>query len=205
MTDLFPHLHTIALMGRIGSGKSTARAWFEAQGIETIDGDQLVHELYQPEGLGCQKIKTFFGEEFLTREGSVNRKKLLRTLGKSPKKWEVLNRIVLPLVADQIQRKLHKAKGPYVVIELQNPETRPFKAYLDEYWTIEATPETRRQRLLEKKWTSTQIDALEQQQANAHFPQEKTIENEGDLKTFHQNLEKAWNAFLICEQDLKSV
>lgn len=188
MGKAFPHLHILGITGEIGSGKSTVASVLKKKGWETIDCDEIVHKLYQPEGSGTQKIKTFFGETYLTKEEAVSRKKLLRILVKSPKKWEILNRMIHPLVAEQLMRELRKVKGKKVAIEIQIYNERLFSDFIDQLWKIQSTRENQFKRINKRKLSLEEFESMRNQQKSGEEIKSITIENNGDKKKLEQTV-----------------
>jgi len=66
------------LTGGIASGKSTVARFFAEAGVHVIDADQLSREVMRP-GEDCyDEIVRTFGEDFLTEDRQIDRKKLGR-------------------------------------------------------------------------------------------------------------------------------
>ena len=107
----------LGITGFIGSGKTVVAEMFQGLGAEYIDADAVVHELYKPDQPGARKIRDFFGEEFLTSGGSVNRKKLANVVFNNLKKLEILNKLIHPLVTNEIQKMIDKSEKDLIVIE----------------------------------------------------------------------------------------
>ncbi|MBT5016135.1 dephospho-CoA kinase [Candidatus Peregrinibacteria bacterium] len=155
----------LGITGKIGAGKSTIARTLEKKGWFYLDCDQITHELYEPNGRGAEKIQTFFGDEFLKKDESVNRSKLMRTLLKNTKKWDILNRLIHPLVADEIERRLRKIDSPKIVVEIQVFNEKLFKDLFDELWIIEAPQKIRHSR--KTNLSSAEIEAVEAQQSKS--------------------------------------
>lgn len=190
MSERFPQIRVIGLTGKIGSGKSTAREWFEKQGIPTVDCDTIVHESYEAGREGAIKIQTLLGDDYLTPTGAVDRKILLRRLGTNLKKWEILNRMIHPIVIDQLQRKLKKIHHPVAVIEIQIYERRYFEKLIDELWIIEAKKATRHARIHNRKIGETFLEVMEKQQEKAWEIPVKMISNDGTREELLKQLEE---------------
>lgn len=65
-------MRTIALTGRIGSGKSTVAAILVSLGAAVIDADRIVHDLYRDDVELRHALEGRFGANVLTSDG-VNR------------------------------------------------------------------------------------------------------------------------------------
>lgn len=107
----------LGIGGFIGSGKSTVARSFEKLGAYRIDADEVVARLYEPGAVGYQKILNFFGDDFMAKDGSLNRKKLAREVFDDPKKLRILHDLIHPLVTSEIQKLIDKSSNPLVVIE----------------------------------------------------------------------------------------
>ena len=104
-------------------------------------------ELYQADQPGAIKIRAFFEGTYLRSNGSVNRAKLLRTLFKHPKKWEVLNRMIHPLVAETLKQRLAKIERGVVVLEIPIYDARLFGKIINELWVITCSEAIQAKRL----------------------------------------------------------
>lgn len=187
MSSLFPQLTVIGITGKIGSGKSTVAHFLENHGAFRLDCDQIVHDLYKPGGLGSKKIHTFLGEPYMRRDGSVNREKLLKELFKHPKKWQVLNRMIHPLVAEMLRRELRKIPNPssggeiWVALEIPIFDARLFGPFIDALWVIESSEDIRVDRLRDRSLTRHEIEQISHQQSDQYDFPHVVLPNEGDL------------------------
>ena len=65
----------IGLTGGIGSGKSAAANFFQNEGINVIDADNLAREVISIGTSGFSSVVDFFGERSIDIDGSINRAK----------------------------------------------------------------------------------------------------------------------------------
>jgi len=108
----------LGVTGYLGSGKSTAIKYFKTHGFLAIDADKVVHELYEPGKDGWKKIKDFFGEEYLIKgKGKVNRTKLRKVVFNNTAKLRILEKLVQPVVFNEIRKRIQKEKPEYVALE----------------------------------------------------------------------------------------
>lgn len=108
----------IGVTGYLGSGKSTALKYFKKHGFYIIDADKVVHELYEPGKDGWRRIKDFFGEEYLVKgKGKVNRTKLRKVVFNNTAKLRILEKLVQPVVFNEIRKRMQKVKSDYVALE----------------------------------------------------------------------------------------
>lgn len=100
----------LGICGKIASGKSTVLSVFKKYGWFAIDADKIVHELYKADMPGQRRIADFFGEEFMKKDGSVDRAKLRKVVFDNEKKLKILNKLIHPLVLAEVLKILSDAK-----------------------------------------------------------------------------------------------
>ncbi len=95
--------YIIGLTGGIASGKSTASAYFRSKGIEVIDSDLIVKDLWKNNQEMIQKAESLFGFSI----NSMTDKKKISQLIFSDKKLRMrLNEIVHPYVYQKIDEMI---------------------------------------------------------------------------------------------------
>lgn len=97
--------YVIGMTGGIASGKSSVVKRFEKLGAYTIDCDKLGHSAYLPGRTAFKLIVEEFGEEILSTEGTVDRKKLGPIVFNNKDKMRRLNQIVWPEIR-QIRKEI---------------------------------------------------------------------------------------------------
>lgn len=99
----------IAIVGRIGSGKSTILEAFKKAGWKTLQLDELTSKLYQNPHV-LKKIKEAFGED-VVKNNKPDRKQLAKLVFKSEKRLRALNEIFLPF----FEKEIKKLKGNWAI------------------------------------------------------------------------------------------
>ncbi len=66
----------LALTGGIACGKSLVAKFFRELGVQTLDADDVVHELEAPGGAAVPAIVSRFGQSVLAPDGGIDRSKL---------------------------------------------------------------------------------------------------------------------------------
>lgn len=95
----------IALTGGIACGKSLFTRYLNQLGVDTIDADDIVHELEGVNGEAVPLIAKEFGSDVLEENGSVNRHALAQKVFSgedSSVKRKILESILFPLVHKKI-------------------------------------------------------------------------------------------------------
>lgn len=181
----------IAITGKIGSGKSTVLQLLKKRGAAIIDCDAITRDLYSAGGKGALKIQTFFGDEFLDKKGNVDKKKLLRTLVKFPKKWAILTRIIHPSVIDELKRriKIAKTQSDTVAVEIPVLSKKLAQIEFDQLWVIDAPKTVRRRRIVSRNLRREELEAIEDVQSEIIFPKNaRVIKNTGSISTLEKKI-----------------
>ncbi|WP_216936774.1 MULTISPECIES: dephospho-CoA kinase [unclassified Acinetobacter] len=106
----------LGLTGGIGSGKSAASQWFEAQGITVVDADVVAREVVEIGQPVLAQIQQAFGDWVLLEDGSLNRRGLREYIFQSPEARKTLESITHPAIRTSIIQQLHAAQSPYAIL-----------------------------------------------------------------------------------------
>ena len=106
----------LGLTGGIGSGKSAASQWFEAQGITVVDADVVAREVVEIGQPALAQIQQAFGNWVLFEDGSLNRRALREHIFQSPEARKILENITHPAIRTSIIQQLHDAQSPYAIL-----------------------------------------------------------------------------------------
>lgn len=106
----------LGLTGGIGSGKSAASQWFEAQGIQVVDADIVAREIVKKGQPALTQIKDTFGDWVLLENGELNRRALREHIFKEPNARQQLEQITHPAIRSAIIQQLANATSPYVIL-----------------------------------------------------------------------------------------
>ena len=90
----------VGLTGSIAVGKSFVLEIFRELGCHVLDADETAREVVEPGTKGLAEIVENFGDEILSADGSLDRKKMGRIVFAEEGKRQLLNSIVHPLVID---------------------------------------------------------------------------------------------------------
>ncbi len=106
----------LGLTGGIGSGKSAASQWFEAQRITVVDADVVAREVVEIGQPALAQIQQAFGNWVLLADGSLNRRALREYIFQSPEARKTLEDITHPAIRTSIIQQLHAAQSPYAIL-----------------------------------------------------------------------------------------
>ena len=85
---------SVGLTGGIACGKSTVADMFVRKGAYLIDFDVLAHEVQKPGRAAWERAVSYFGDDILLPDKSINRDKLAKIVFYNPEKLNSLNQIV---------------------------------------------------------------------------------------------------------------
>ena len=116
-----------------------------------IDADEVAHEVTSPGSAGFKEIIEEFGEDLLTAEGNLNRKKLGEIVFSDKEALSKLNAIVHPLVIENIRQMLVKIEcSPCVVLDVPLLFESGMDDLCDEVWVVAVDEDTQVKRLMER-------------------------------------------------------
>lgn len=96
----------IGITGGIGSGKSTVSAYLRAKGYQVVDADQVARDVVKPEGDVLNQLVREFGEEILSDDGTLNRKKLAGMTFDNSIKKQKLDSLTHGAILREIRKRL---------------------------------------------------------------------------------------------------
>lgn len=108
----------IGLTGSIASGKSTVANILKEYRLPIVDADLIARQVVEKGAPTLQKIVEAFGEDILTEEGEMDRKKVGELIFNNEEKRNILNSIIHPAIRAEMlrQRDEHVANGEKAVI-----------------------------------------------------------------------------------------
>ncbi len=110
-------MYVIGLTGGIGSGKSTAASIFSELGITVVNADQLARDVVEPGKPALDAIKERFGDDILSNDGSLDRRKLREIVFADKKQLAWLEQLTHPLIGELLIQQLQSATSPYAILE----------------------------------------------------------------------------------------
>lgn len=106
----------VGLTGGIGSGKSQASQWFEAQGITVVDADVVSREVVEKGSPTLAKIVAKFGDWVLDSQGELNRRALREHVFAHPQALIDLEQITHPAIRQRVKDLLAESTSPYTLL-----------------------------------------------------------------------------------------
>ena len=182
----------VGMTGGSGSGKSTVASIFASCGATVIDADAVYHSLISAPSACVSALVDAFGEEILTPDGAIDRKRLADVVfdvtDNEKKKLATLNSITHRFVYEEFKRLLTQCESEsLVVMDVPLLFQSGFDRLCDLTVAVLAPMELRLARI-------TQRDGIDVQAAERRLAAQpddeyyltradRVIRNEGDLDT----------------------
>lgn len=183
-------IRRIGLTGGIASGKSTVSSYLIENGYTIIDADQISHQISQVGGKLYKNIISSFGEDILTSENEIDRKKLGKIVFENNLKLRELNEISHQLIYEeminQLKNKEEGSKNSLIFFDIPllfESFDKAKSLCLDSIWMVSAPYEVRLERIIKR-------DGLEEDEAKsrikAQMPQ-RIKEEMADIILYNDN------------------
>lgn len=193
-------MKTIGLTGGIGSGKSTVARLLAELGAEVIHADLVGHEVYHPGTPGFDRVVEAFGRDVVGGDGTIDRRKLAALVFADAGALAHLNRIVHPLIAAEIQRRIDSRRaedsGCTVVVEAAVLLEAGWSSLVDEVWVVRAPEDSVVDRVgAERGLDPEQIRARMRTQLTDEDRRRQAavvIDNAGTLDDLRTQVGRAW-------------
>ena len=141
----------IGLTGGVGSGKTQILEYLNNKyGATICQTDALAKKLQKKGGRCYDAIVEHFGEEILNEKGELNREKLGSIAFTNVEQLSVLNRIVHPVVKEEVQKIIAKEERKntnLLIIESAVLIEDHYEEFCDELWYVYVKDEIRKNRL----------------------------------------------------------
>ena len=168
-------MFTLGLIGGIGSGKSTVASLFARLGAGVVDADAIGHRvLTRPEVK--ETLRERWGNDVFLSNGELDRKAVAATVFTQTedgnRKLEFLTDLTHPLIQSDIAEELHRlelAGTAIAVLDAALLLETDWKTGVDRIVFVDAPRNIRLQRILQRNWTETQLDAREAMQLPLEF------------------------------------
>ena len=195
----------VGLTGNVASGKSTVRRLLGERGAATLDADAVVGTLYAPGGAAVAPVAAAFGADLVDAAGAIDKPKLSARVTGSPDSLKQLERIVHPLVQQEVERWIaaERELGVGVARIAVVEATLTFEAGTDGRHdvmvTVDAPIELRRRRAEARGLPPAEFDRREARLMPAAEKRERSrfvVENDGDDVTLRAEVEALWEELM---------
>jgi dephospho-CoA kinase len=206
----------VGLTGELGSGKSTVARMLAERGALVLSSDEMGRALMQPDRPAFGKIVAAFGQEVLSADGTLDRKRLAALAFDAQRpRVEELNAIIHPAVIEEqaIQMaELARAKPHAIVVvesalifSTQHGSIGGWRNRFDKVLMVTAPDEVKVERFIariaaERTLTAEERAALSvdawrrlQIQQQTHCPDDVILlHNDGDVDVLERQVDVVW-------------
>ena len=193
-------MYKLGITGGIGSGKSTASAFFKKKGAFIFDADSEAKNLFSNNPALTRRIITTFGSEVSTNN-RLDLKKLSELVFSSKSLQNSLNKIIWPEVSQVMLNAANNAENDGVklfIVDAALLFEAGFTEFFNSVLLITAEKSIRYKRiLLRKNIPENQIEkrmALQLPELEKKKLAGTTIENNGTLSELNEELKLFWKS-----------
>jgi dephospho-CoA kinase len=158
----------VGLTGGIACGKSTVTQLFFDLGVPIIDADIITRELMQPDTGIFRSIVSHFGDQILTLDKQLDRKKIANIIFSDSYQKQWLEALLHP----EVRKTMHTAiknldEAPYCILAIPLlVETLP-NPLVEKIIVVDCKPEIQKQRLKQRdNIATTQAEKIIQSQTD---------------------------------------
>ena len=178
----------VGLTGQTGAGKSTVSDYLRENGVVVIDADKIAREVVETGSACIADIALEFGCEYINMDGTLNRKKMARTVFNDKEKLKKLNNLMFPYIIDSIRRELKRLREQQEgIIVLDAPTLFESGAdrECDRVVSVTADVQSRKERIIRRdKLTEEEADERIQAQHDEEYYKSRSwqgLENNGSI------------------------
>ncbi len=183
----------IGITGGIASGKTIVSDYVKALGYPVVDADVLARLIMEPGSPVLEEVRTAFGDEVMTAEGTLNRKALAANIFRNENARRILDAITHPAIRRLAQAQF-EAMTEEEVIFFVVPLLYESKMddLCDEVWLVHAEENLRRARLsardgIDEDYAQNKIDSqMSEEERLAKGP--RVLYNDGDLAHLYEQV-----------------
>jgi len=184
----------IGLTGGIGSGKTAATDFLASRGATIVDADVCARNVVAPGKPALDAIFQHFGPSLKRSDGSLDRAALRGIIFNEPTEKAWLERLLHPLIRDDILEKIENSSAHLVVLVSPLLLETDQHTLCDQIWLIESSEQQQIERTvvrdqsssaLVKKIMDAQLSNSERRE-RAHL----IISNRGTLNELHRELDR---------------
>ena len=178
----------VGLTGQTGAGKTTVSDYLKENGVTIIDADHIAREVVESGSACIADIALEFGCEYINMDGTLNRKKMAKTVFTDKAKLKKLNALIFPYIIDSIRTRtaqLRREQQGIIVLDAPTLFESGADRECDYVVSITAPRQLRRERIIRRdQLTEEEAD----QRINAQHDEEyytsrswQVLENDGSV------------------------
>lgn len=164
-------MKVIGITGGVGSGKSEVLGILKRDfGAELLIADEIAHQVMEPGMPAYRRILEALGTDFLSEDGSIDRKALAKRLFGDGEALGTVNSIVHPTVWQAIEEGIRCSRKELVIVEAALFDEE-HNGLFDQVWYIFTSEEKRISRLMKSRGYSREkcLDIMRSQKSESEF------------------------------------
>jgi len=191
----------LGLTGNIASGKTmVGQMLLELGAARYIDADEVVHHLYEPGQSIYAGVVATFGDEILTSEGAIDRRKLGNIVFNDAEALRRLEAIVHPAVGVAIMGEIQTAApGAVLILDAVKLLEGGTGALCKSRWLVICAEEQQLRRLIARNGFSEEEARARLRAQPPIEPKlplvDEVIDNSGTVEATRAQVEAAWRRF----------
>lgn len=195
----------VGLTGGIGAGKSTVAGLLASHGAALVDVDALGREIIAPGGTAVEPVLERFGEQLRAADGGIDRPALASIVFNDPDELAALNEISHPAINELLDERISSideaGTASVVVLDMavltESTLGRNTRFPYEIVVTVEAPPDVRMERLVERGMSADDAKARLASQATDEQRREVSnfvIHNGGGTDELADATAQMWDA-----------
>lgn len=190
----------IGVTGSIATGKTTVAQMLEGLGAATIDFDVLSRLVVEPGRPAWRDIVSFFGEQVLLEDRTLDRDKLREIVFRDLEKRKKLERFTHPRIGEEFQRlvRQYESEDPNAIIQAVVPLLieAGMHPLFHHVLMVYAPEEDQKRRLIERDGLTDEM-AMKMIRSQLSADEKKgycdlVIDNSGSLEETRSKVEELW-------------
>ena len=202
----------VGVTGSIATGKSAVAAMLEELGAATIDFDVLSRVVVEPDKPAWRDIVSFFGEQVLLEDRSLDREKLRELVFADLEKKKKLESFTHPRIGEEFTKLVRRfeSEDPNAIIQVVVPlliETNMHPLFHD-IVMVYAPEEEQKRRLIERDGLTEEM-ALKMIRSQLSAEEKKgycdlVIDNSGSLADTRRQVDEIWSQLVRLQQERRA-
>lgn len=142
--------YCVALIGNIGSGKSTAAHYFNQLGIQSFNADQMAKSLTAIDTEIYAQIVQHFGTNICLPNKELNRKLLRQLIFANPSERRWLENVLHPKIREALYQESMTCSSPYCLIEIPLLKNKAHYPYISRVLLVTSPVELQIDRIVQR-------------------------------------------------------
>lgn len=188
----------IVITGGIGSGKTAVTDYLISKGYKVIDTDLMAHEITSKNGKAISYIRDVFGEEYILKDGSMNREKIRKLVYQDEIKKKLLEKGTTDIIISDTKKMIedYRKKGLeilFVAIPLFFENGGENEKYFDKIWLVCSDIEKRLKRIKKRdnldEHMIKKIMEKQMPDKDKEIKSDVVIKNSGTIEELHRKID----------------